>query len=92
MAGCDVNAGSPKGAVGGTILISTWTYWMPDLAAQTNVMLDVGKTAKVLGMDAGGGFFLVVWNCSYLWVPVGTIGPTYDNVWNGMPLPVTVVG
>jgi len=54
-------------------------------------VLPAGKTAWVLGQDASGQFYKIVWTCTMLWVPVSTMGPNFDAVWNGAPLPTNVV-
>jgi hypothetical protein len=42
-------------------------------------------------VDASGEFYQFVWSCNLLWAPVNTLGPNFDDVWNGTPLPTTVV-
>jgi hypothetical protein len=41
----------------------------------------------VVKLDESGLFYEVVLSGQFLYVPVGTIGPTYDDVWHGTPLP-----
>ena len=45
----------------------------------------------VVGINAEGTFYKVLLSGQPYWVPVGNIGPTYDDMWNGTPLPTTVV-
>lgn len=90
--GCE--ASLPAGSVVGSLLIPTRTYWAPQLDAATDVILGVTPSSKsywVLGQDASQAFYKIALACNYLWVPVATMGPNYDAVWNGTPLPTRVV-
>jgi hypothetical protein len=53
--------------------------------------MEAGKTAYVYGVDASGGFYKVMLSGQFFWVPVNTMGPNFDSVWNGRPLPTNVV-
>ena len=57
-----------------------------------DLTMAAGKTAWVLGMDASGEFYKIVFSCTYLWVPVQAMGSNLDDVWQGTPLPASVVG
>ncbi len=89
--GCDVTIVLPTSAVGGTLVAPAEALFGPDPAMTTGITLESGKTAKVVGVDASGSYYRILWNCTYLWVPVASMGPTFDNVWNGAPLPTNVV-
>jgi hypothetical protein len=75
----------------GSVVQTTAAYFDPSAGAETTTVLPVGTTWWVLGMDASGAFYKVLVSCAPVWVPVGTMGPNYDEVWNGHPLPTTVV-
>ncbi len=87
--GCDVALPVPSTAVGGTFVADAQTYWTPGEA--TDTVIPAGNSAKVIGVDASGQYYKIAWGCNLLWVPTSTIGPNYDAVWNGMPLPTGVV-
>jgi len=42
-------------------------------------------------VDESGEFRKVLLGYTFLWVPADSIGPNDDEVWNGTPLPMTVV-
>jgi hypothetical protein len=87
--GCDVLINIPSTAVVGAFVADTPIYWTPGQA--TPYVLQAGKTAWVFGRDASGTYYKILWVCSFGWVPVSTMGPNYDQVWNGRPLPTDVV-
>jgi hypothetical protein len=89
--GCDLGMTLTANAAVGAFVADTDVFWGPDTDATTGITMPAGKTAWVLGMDASGGFYKFVWSCTYLWAPVGALGPNFDDVWNGTPLPATVV-
>lgn len=91
VAGCDVNIPIPNGSVVGAFTADAPTYWSPGNQTDPLITIGEGNTAWVLGMDSTGQYYKIVWVCDYLWVPVGTMGPNYDDVWNGTPLPTSVV-
>lgn len=80
-----------SGAVVGTFVTSTPVYFMPQAGAAGSEMIDAGKTAYVFGVDSSKQFYEVELGGAFFWVPVKTMGPDYDNVWHGMPLPTNVV-
>jgi hypothetical protein len=88
---CDVMMPIPATAVGGTFVADAPTYWAPGKATTPLVTIPAGNSARVTGMDASGQYYQIIWVCDFLWVPVGTIGPNYDAVWNGAPLPTNVI-
>jgi hypothetical protein len=81
----------PSTAVGGSFVQNAETYWKPGETVSPSVVIDAGNTAHVLGVDATGAYYKIIWGCQYLWVPVETMGPNFDDVWNGAPLPTEVV-
>jgi hypothetical protein len=92
QASCE--ASLPSGSVVVFFLSSTMSYWAPRLDATTGVILDLTSGSKsywVLGQDESHSFYKIALACDYLWVPVEAMGPNYDAVWNGTPLPSRVV-
>jgi hypothetical protein len=85
--GCDVQMPIPDTAVVGSFVRTTPAYWTPDKLTSPLITIPVGKTAWVLGTDPSGRYYEIVWVCNLLWVPVNTMGPNYDDVWKGRPLP-----
>ncbi|HVO71592.1 MAG TPA: LysM domain-containing protein [Aggregatilineaceae bacterium] len=85
--GCDVQMPIPDTAVVGAFVRTTPAYWAPDKLTNPLVTIPVGKTAWVLGTDPSGRYYEIVWVCDLLWVPVNAMGPNYDDVWKGRPLP-----
>jgi hypothetical protein len=81
----------PSGSVVGAFVTTTPAYFAPQAGAATDTVLEAGKTLWVLGVDASGQFYKVVMAGKYFWVPVNTLGPNYDEVWNGTPLPTNTV-
>jgi hypothetical protein len=85
--GCDVQMPIPDTAVVGAFVRTTPAYWAPDKLTNPLITIPVGKTAWVLTTDPSGRYYEIVWVCDLLWVPVNTMGPNYDDVWKGRPLP-----
>ncbi len=81
----------PAGAVVGSFVATTALYTAPSADAATSLSMQAGQTLWVYGVDASGKYYQVQLAGQLLWVPVGTMGPNYDAVWNGKPLPTTVV-
>jgi len=89
--GCPV--GFPSGSVVGAFVAPAQTYSVPgQLVEAPPVTIAAGKTAWVIGLDASSQYYKIFWACGYLWVPANTMGPNYDKVWNGTPLPTRTVG
>ncbi|NDJ75932.1 MAG: hypothetical protein GYB65_06710 [Chloroflexi bacterium] len=88
--GCDQLV-LPPNAAGGQMLATTTAYWAPGEITDPPVDLALGTTAIVLGLDDTGEYYQIAFACDYLWVPVDTIGPNPDAVWNGAALPTDVV-
>jgi len=89
--GCEVLMDIPAGTVGGAFIANAPVYWAPGQLALPAVTIPVGNTARVIGLDASGQYYKIIWACDYLWVPANTLGPNYDRVWNGAPLPTQIV-
>lgn len=91
VAGCDVLINIPSTAVVGAFVSDAPTYWKPGELTSPLVTIPAGNTAWVLGPDSTGQYKKIIWVCDYLWVPANTIGPNYDEVWQGKPLPTEPV-
>ena len=91
LPGCDVLLPIPATAVGGTFVADAPVYWTPGELTSPLVTIPAGNSARVIGLDASGQYYKIIWVCDFVWVPVGTLGPNYDAVWNGAPLPTGVV-
>jgi len=89
--GCDMLIDIPSTAVGGAFVADALAYYEPGKLVEPETTITAGNTAWVLGVDATGAYYKIVWGCQYLWVPVSTMGPNNDAVWNGTPLPTGVV-
>lgn len=85
--GCDLLP-IPEAAVVGSFTNNAGVFWAPGQAVTPTTVIDAGSTAWVLGRDASGQYYKIIWACDYLWVPVSSMGPNYDDVWQGRPLPV----
>jgi len=89
--GCDVTIDIPAGTVGGSFVADAPLFAEPGVPVTPAATITAGNTARVIGVDKSGQYYKIIWACDYLWVPVGTMGPNHDAVWNGAPLPTTVV-
>jgi hypothetical protein len=81
----------PPTAVVGAFVVTTPIYFAPQADAATTTLMEAGKTVYVYGVDASGKFYKVMLAGKFFWVPVSTMGPNYDAVWQGRPLPTDVV-
>ena len=81
----------PEQAVVGAFVVDTVAYFAPQADAATEIVIEAGKTMWVYGVDESGMYYKVMLSGKYFWVPVGTLGPNYDEVWNGAPLPTDIV-
>jgi len=88
--GCDMLA-LPSGSAVGAFVANAPAYSAPGVLVTPAVTFAAGKTAWVLGQDASGQYYKIAWACNYLWVPKASMGPNFDKVWNGTPLPTKVV-
>jgi hypothetical protein len=77
----------------GTFVDYAQAYWAPEPGkiVTPELYFNPGTTLWVFGMDSTRQFYKVLIDVVYLWVPVGTIGPTYDETWGGRPLPNIIV-
>ena len=91
LPGCDVLLPIPATAVGGTFVADAPVYWTPGELTSPLVTIAAGNSARVIGLDASGQYYQIIWVCDFVWVPKATLGPNYDAVWNGAPLPTGVV-
>ena len=91
VGGCDTLAPRTADAAVGTFVADAAAYWSPGNLTDPLVTLPAGQTAWVLGVDSTGQYYKIVWSCQTLWVKTNTMGPNFDAVWQGHPLPVTVV-
>ncbi|MBI5960081.1 MAG: hypothetical protein HY866_15180 [Chloroflexi bacterium] len=81
----------PDTAVVGSFVTTTAIHWAPRADAVSTVVMEAGKTAWVYGVDESGQFYKVMLSGKFFWVPVQTMGPNFDAVWLGRPLPTVVV-
>lgn len=79
----------PAGSVVGDLPFSTQAYYSPGNLAQ-GVVLNPG-TYWVIGQDESAQYYKIILSCQYLWVPVNTMQPSYQQPQNGAPLPTRVV-
>ncbi|MBP8974695.1 MAG: hypothetical protein KBH93_12545 [Anaerolineae bacterium] len=91
LPGCDVLMPIPATAVGGTFVADAPVYWAPGELTSPLVTITAGNSARVIGLDSTGEYYQIIWVCDFVWVPRATLGPNYDAVWNGAPLPTAVV-
>ena len=91
VAGCDTYMNITNNAVVGTFTNSADLYYAPGDIIAPQTTIPVGQSAWVLGVDESSAYYKIIWSCDYLWVPVSTMGPNFDETWGGMPLPATVV-
>lgn len=80
----------PNGSVVGTFLADAVAHWAPGKMTEPHVVFSAGKTAWVVGMDETESYYKIAYMCDWLWVPVASMGPNYDAVWNGTALPTTI--
>lgn len=75
----------PTGSVVGAVVADTPVYFAPEAGAATDIIIEAGKTLWVI--ERVDGFYKVVLSGKFFYLPVGSMGPNYDEVWNGTPLP-----
>ena len=85
VAGCDVSVALPSTAVVGSITDNAAVYGAPGV--MSDVVLEMGKTFWMDGVDESGMYRKVLISCDWIWVEASKTGPNYDEVWNGTPLP-----
>ncbi|MBI5961375.1 MAG: hypothetical protein HY866_21730, partial [Chloroflexi bacterium] len=76
---------------GGSFVANAPVYWEPGELTDPQVTIPAGNSARVIGQDASGQYYKIIWVCDFVWVSKATMGPNYDQVWNGAPLPTGVV-
>jgi hypothetical protein len=91
LGGCDSMISIPSTAVGATFVADAPVYWAPGKLVEPPVTLVAGKSVRAIGLDSTGQYYQILFACQFLWVPANTLGPNYDEVWNGAPLPTGVV-
>jgi hypothetical protein len=81
----------PEQAVVGAFTQNAEIYWEPGQLASSEPYVEAGSTYWVAGQDETGIYRKVLISCTWVWVRAETVGPNYDEVWNGAPLPTDVV-
>lgn len=77
----------PEGAVVGALPESQLAYYAPGLATgNPRVFLNPG-TYWIVDVAVEEGFYQILLACNLLWVPIDSMRPNYDEVWQGRPLP-----
>ncbi len=87
--GCDQFLPISASSVVGSFVADTPLYWAPGELTNPLITIPAGKTAWVLGTDASRQYYKIIWACSQVYVPVGSMGPNFDAVWNGRALPTS---
>ncbi len=87
--GCDQFMPITASSVVGTFVWDAPLYWAPGELVAPYTTIPAGNTAWVLGTDATGAYYKIVWVCDVLYVPRGTMGPNFDAVWGGRALPIS---
>jgi hypothetical protein len=87
--GCDQFMPISAASVVGTFVLDAPLYWAPGELVAPYTTVPAGNTAWVLGTDATGAYYNIVWACDVLYVPRGTMGPNFDAVWGGRALPTS---
>ena len=81
----------PSQAVVGTFTQDSELYYEPGNLLEPFTVVEAGKSYWVAGQDESGMYRKVLIACTWVWVRAETVGPNFDEVWNGTPLPTTVV-
>ncbi len=89
--GCDTLIAIPPQAVSGAFTQDAELYWAPGQLVNPLTTIAAGNTYLVAGQDATGMYRQVLLVCTWVWVRADTVGPNYDAIWNGTPLPTDVV-
>lgn len=76
-------------AVVGDMPFNTQAFYEPGKEA-SGVVINAG-TYWVLGADESGAYYKILLACQYLWVPVGSMQPSFQPPWSGQPLPTQAV-
>lgn len=92
LPGCDVSVALPSTAVVGQFNTSAAAYWEPgNLITNPPITIAEGKTYYVIGQDKTEQYYEILLGCDFVWVLKSTVGPNFDEVWQGKPLPTTIV-
>ncbi|HEX3052315.1 MAG TPA: hypothetical protein VHP83_16765 [Aggregatilineaceae bacterium] len=91
LPGCDMGLPWSSDYVMGVFVADTTLAWGADQPITPPLTMQAGKTAWVLGQDATHEYYIIYWACSVLWVPVNSMGPDPEQLWNSRPLPTNVV-
>ncbi len=89
--GCDALLAFTDTAVVGAFVADTPLYSEPGVMIQPQVIVEAGKTYWVMGVDPTQQYYEIYVSCSRVWVPVSSMEPNYDDVWQGRPLPTNIV-
>jgi hypothetical protein len=89
--GCDTEMPITATSVVGSFVTDATLYWVPGELVAPQTTISAGQTAWVLGVDATGMYYKIMWACDLVWVPINAMGPNFDATWNGRPLPTEVV-
>jgi hypothetical protein len=85
LGGCQPSI--PSTAVVGEITDNAAVFSDPAPEAITNIVLTIGKTFWMGGLDESGVYRETLISCEWVWVEAAKTGPNFDKVWNGTPLP-----
>ncbi len=80
----------PDGSVVGQLISPTEVFWAPGKISPDVSLSPTPDEQKfwVIGEDDSGQYYKIILSCQYVWVPVGTMAPAFDDpVWQGTPLP-----
>jgi hypothetical protein len=89
--GCASFVNVPAQAVVGTFNWNSELYWMPGEPVSPVKSMEAGQSLWVAGQDESEMYYKVNLACDWYWVRKETMGPNYDDVWNGAPLPQDIV-
>lgn len=81
----------PSQSVVGQFTSNAEVYWTPGETVSPSLYIEAGKTYYVAGQDASEQYYKVLISCDWVWVLKSTVGPNYDDVWQGQPLPQDIV-
>ncbi len=91
VAGCDALVPIPSQAVSGAFTQDAQIYWAPGKLVEPLMTIPAGNTYLVAGEDATHMYRKILIACNWVWVLKDKVGPNFDAVWNGKPLPTDVV-
>jgi len=88
--GCDASLNIPSTAAMGAFVADAPVYSNPGVLIDPPITIPAGKTFWVLGLDATGQYYQIYLECSSVWVPASAVGPNFDDLWQGRPLPTEI--